>query len=244
MIDYLREIIAYTYKLGFINTVKVTGSKTATHLDAMADDQSVVLKSTFNTTIHEFNGVFGLPNLDKLDTILNISEYKEDATLSVGTILKENIAKPANIKFENKAGDFQNEYRLMSEDVINSILQNRKFTSPKWDITVTPSITSIQRLKFQAAAAGSDETSFVAKTENGDLKFYIGDHSTHAGHFVFEHKVQGNLKANRNWPLKQVMAILSLNGDKTMQISDQGAMLITIMSGLCTHEYIILALTK
>ena len=39
-------------------------------------------------------------------------------------------------------------------------------------------------------------------------------------------------------PVAQVQAILGLDGDKTMSISDQGAMQITVDSGMVKYDYI------
>lgn len=244
MFSELKEIVTYTHKLGFLEAVKITGTATTTDIDALASDNSVILHSTFLKVIPEFKGTFGLPNMDRLDTILSCPEYKEDATLTVGHVTRDNEKLPAYIRFENAAGDFVNEYRLMSEQIISGILPKRTFKEPVWDVTFIPQLNAIQRLKYQAAAAGNDELSFIAKTEKGDLKFYIGDHSSHAGNFVFESGVKGVLKTPRNWPLKQIQAVLSLVGEKSIRIADAGMMIITVVSGMASHDYMIPALTK
>ena len=94
------------------------------------------------------------------------------------------------------------------------------------------------------SAAHSEETVFTVKTENNNLVFYFGDHSTHAGSFDFAKGVQGELKHSWSWPVAQVQAILGLDGKLTMKISDQGAMQITVDSGLATYNYILPAQSK
>jgi len=74
--------------------------------------------------------------------------------------------------------------------------------------------------------------------------FSIGDHSTHTGDFVFAAGVKGKLTHPREWPLSHVQGILALSGDKTMEISDEGAMQITVASGLAVHQYTVLAQIK
>jgi hypothetical protein len=44
--------------------------------------------------------------------------------------------------------------------------------------------------------------------------------------------------------VQQTLAILSLDGDKVMKFSDQGAMQIQVDSGLATYEYILPAQSK
>ena len=94
------------------------------------------------------------------------------------------------------------------------------------------------------ASANAEEVNFQAKTENGDLKFFFGDHSTHAGNFVFQPSVTGVLKRAWSWPIKTVIGILDLYGDKVFKISDDGAAMITVNSGLATYNYILPAQSK
>jgi hypothetical protein len=94
------------------------------------------------------------------------------------------------------------------------------------------------------AQANIEEVNFQAKTENGDLKFFFGDHSTHAGNFVFQPGVTGQLKRAWAWPIKQVISILDLTGDKVFKISDDGAAMITVDSGLAVYNYILPAQSK
>jgi len=76
------------------------------------------------------------------------------------------------------------------------------------------------------------------------LKFYFGDHSTHAGNFVFQANVGGTLKREWAWPVKIIISILDLTGDKTMRISDDGIAEITVNSGLAVYSYKIPAQSK
>ena len=118
-----------------------------------------------------------------------------------------------------------------------------KMKSVNWNVDIVPTNASIQRLKFQASA-NSEENNFIAKTENGDLKFFFGDHSSHAGDFVFASNVSGSLSKAWPWPVGVVIGILSLPGDKKLRISDEGAMQITLDSGLALWNFTIPAYVK
>ena len=104
-------------------------------------------------------------------------------------------------------------------------------------------MAAIQRLAYQAQVH-AEETTFIAKTEDGHLKFYFGDHSTHAGNFVFQPDVEGKLAHGWAWPVLQLQQILKLPGDKTMMFSDQGAAQINVDSGIAVYEYILPAQSK
>lgn len=243
MKDQLLDIVKHTYSLGDIDLVKITGTENDTVLEAMAENRSVILQAKFNGPIAEFIGTFGLPNLGKLNTILNIPEYKDDAKITVQTQAKDDQTIPVGIQFENKAGDFKNDYRFMSSEVVNDKLKSVRMKNVAWNVEFEPSVAGIQRLKFQASAH-NEETTFVAKVDKNNLKFYFGDHSSHSGDFVFHNGITGTLSKRWYWPISNVIAILSLPGDKFFKISDEGIAMITVNSGLATYNYMLPGQTK
>ena len=85
---------------------------------------------------------------------------------------------------------------------------------------------------------------FQVKTDNGNLVVSFGDASTHAGNFVFQPNVVGKLKHTWSWPINAVISILNLDGKSTVRISDQGAMQITVDSGITEYNYILPAQSK
>lgn len=243
MKDILTDIVAHTHSLGILPLVKITGEVDSTTIESMAEDRSVILTGKTNSPIGEFEGIFGMPNLDKLNLHLKNPEYKENATIEVIQADRNGKTVPVSLHFENQSGDFVNDYRFMNAEIINEKLKTVKFKGAAWDIEFEPSLTAVQRLKLQAQAH-SEETVFQVKTEGGNLVFFFGDASTHAGSFVFEPGVKTKLKQSWAWPVSQVMSILSLDGDKTMKIADAGAMMITVNSGLAEYNYILPAQSK
>jgi len=240
MRDYLLDLVQHTHDLGCIDLVKIVGDDKTTAISGLAEDLSVVVQAEFKNPIPDFVGTFGMPNLNKLKTLLNIQEYREDGKL---TITKRNTGEPDGIAFENKNGDFKNNYRFMASEIVNDKLKTAKFKGVNWHIEFEPSAASILRLKMQMSA-NAEEPNFQAKVENGDLKFFFGDHSSHAGNFVFQAGVSGQLKRAWSWPAVQVSSILGLTGDKIMRISDVGAAQITVDSGIAVYNYILPAQSK
>lgn len=241
--DILTDIVAHTHSLGFLPIVKVSGDTTSTVVESMAEDRSVIVTATTHNPVPEFRGVFGMPNLDKLNLHLKNPEYKEGAKIEVNLVDRNGVSSPASLHFENAAGDFRNDYRFMSTEVISEKLKTVKFKGAAWDIEFEPSIAAIQRLKLQSAAH-SEETVFQVKTEGSDLVFSFGDASTHAGSFVFQQNVSTKLKHTWSWPVSQIQSILGLSGKMVMKIADAGAMQITVDSGVAVYNYILPAQTK
>jgi hypothetical protein len=240
MRDHLRDLVSHTYDLGCIDLVKVIGDDKETAISSISEDRSVVVNAKFAQPVADFIGTFGMPNLSKLKVLLNLEAYKDDAKL---TISRKADGSPEGINFENKEGDFKNSYRFMASEIVTEKLKTVKFKGAKWNIEFEPTAAAIQRLKMQAAA-NAEEVNFQVKVENGDLKLFFGDHSTHAGNFVFHPDVTGNLARAWAWPIKTVINILDLYGDKVMKISDEGAAMITVDSGLATYDFILPAQSK
>ena len=170
-------------------------------------------------------------------------EYQKDAKLDVVKAERNGETIPTHIHFENATGDFENDYRFMNKAIIEEKLKTATFTGATWNVVFEPSLASISRLKLMSAAH-SEEPIFKVSTDNGNLMFSFGDQSSHAGEFVFEAGVSGTLSHAWFYPVNQVQSILNLSGDVTMSISDQGAMKITVDSGLTTYDYILPAQSK
>ena len=98
MRDHLLDLVEHTFKLGCIDLVKITGDTNETVIAGIAEDRSVVLEGKFGAPVADFVGNFGMPNLSKLNILLNIQEYKENAKLS---ITRKDTGAPDGINFEN-----------------------------------------------------------------------------------------------------------------------------------------------
>lgn len=243
MKDYLQDLIIHTHGLGNVDLIKVTGTDKETQINAIAEDKSVIVSGTLKTPVADFIGVFGMPNLGKLKTILGFDDYDEQAKITVNKTNRDGTDVPSTIHFETKSGDFVNDYRLMSKAIVEEKVKSVTFKGANWNVEFEPSIAGIQRLKKQASA-NSEEEHFTMTTLNGDLKINFGDPSTHSGNFVFQPTVGGTLSKTWNWPVKVFLSIMDLPGDKKVRVSDAGATEITVDSGLATYRYLLPANAK
>ena len=240
MIDILKDIVKHTHGLGFLDLVKITGSSDETTIDSMAEDRSVILQGSFHKAQSGMIGTFGMPQLNKLDIHLKCPEYKDKANISVITGTRNGAETPTGIHFENEKGDFKNDYRFMNAEIINEKLKTVKFKGVKWDVEIEPTVASVQRFNFQSIA-NTEHNSFVVRTENNDLVFTFGDQASHGGEFVFAGDVKGTLNKGWSWPVAQVLQILKLSDSAkvTLHFSNEGAMMVTVDSGLGKYQYII-----
>ena len=242
--DVLQDLIQHTLALAVIDLVKVSGTNTETQINATAEDRSVIMSGTFKSPILGFSGTFGMPTLAKLKTILSFSdEYDENSKITVVTQQRNSVDQPSAIHFENKTGDFTNDYRLMSKELVEEKVKSVLFKGAVWNVDFEPTIPGIQRLKKQASVH-NEETVFTTKMVQGSLNINFGDPATHSGNFVFHPQLPGSMTKAHSWPVKQFLSIMDLSGDKHVYISDQGVMKITVDSGIAEYEYLLPAQSK
>jgi len=153
MKDYLKDLIDHTYGLGVIELIKVSGTDKETTINAIAEDKSVIVSGTFKSPIIDFVGVFGMPNLSKLKTIIGFDEYDSEAKINVTTTQRDGVDVPATIHFETKNGDFINDYRLMNKTIVEEKVKSVMFKGAAWGVEFEPTTAGILRLKKQVLTA-------------------------------------------------------------------------------------------
>jgi anhydro-N-acetylmuramic acid kinase len=77
-----------------------------------------------------------MPQLNKLKYNLDCPEYQEDAKIEVVKGVRDGEEIPVGLHFENKEGDFYNDYRFMNSQIINEKL--KKKTDVKFDYDQDP----------------------------------------------------------------------------------------------------------
>ena len=243
MKDILKDIIDHTNSIDGLEFIKITNDDDTTVIESITEGNAVILKATAHAKVPDFEGTFGLSNLSLLAFHLKNPEYNNDgAEIKVVTEERNGEDVPVYMHFKNSNSEFENTYRFMNKVHIEEKIKTVKFKGAQWNVEFEPSIESISRMKLQKAA-NPEEALFNINVKDKDLIMSFGDGSTHAGKFVFEKNV-GSLKHTWSWPISHVLTILGMSGTSTMKISDQGAMMIEVDSGLIKYEYILPAQVK
>lgn len=244
--DIVQDIVKHTAGLGFITSVKVTGTDESTTLDAMDADRTVILQAKLHNTVEEFNGEFGLGNLGFLAGVTALSNYQaEDSTVEVVARDRNGVSSPDHLMFKDVDGN-TDQYRFMSKEIIEQTLQTVKFKGVEWDVTLEPTKAKVNELQQVAGIYGGIEPNFTVKTEGTDLIVTVGAaDGSFTGKRTFAKNVTGEITEGYAWPLAQVLAILKLgmSGTCVMQISKKGALMISVDSGIGKYDYILPALT-
>jgi len=242
----VQDIVKHTAGLGFITSVKVTGTDESTTLDAMDADRTVILQAKLHNTVEEFNGEFGLGNLGFLAGVTGLGNYQtDDATVEVVARDRNGVSSPDHLMFKDADGN-TDQYRFMSKEIIEQTLQTVTFKGVEWDVTLEPTKAKVNELQQVAGIYGGIEPNFTVKTEGTDLIVTVGAaDGSFTGKRTFAQNVNGEITEGYAWPLAQVLAILKLgmSGTCVMQISKKGALMISVDSGIGKYDYILPALT-
>lgn len=251
MRETLHDIVKHTGDLGFIETVKITGSSTETLVEAMDNDRTVIVKGQLLKADPTFDGEFGMSHLGVLKNFVTNPLFKaDDSGLTVKRRERNGKQTPEEITFTGLAGKTSATFRLMSADLIP---EQAKFLGAQWDVEVDPSASKLKELQNLASALAAFESFFMVKTVENDegvneLRFYIGDEgsSMHRAYLTIGEGIEGKLSGDLHWPIAQVLQILKLGADENLklQFSSRGALQITMTSPTAEYKYILPARKK
>jgi hypothetical protein len=241
MRDYLLDLVKHTLPLGAFAQLRIDSESNSTSISATETEKQLVLKAKTHAAIPQFVGTFGIPNLSLLNTLLNIPEYDASATIDMQTKQDGENAIPFNIHFKNAAGDFKNDFRLMSQKVIESVEPQLQMRA-NFPVEFIPTTNSVTRLKYQVGAH-PDEKVVLFDVADGEIRATVGDASSHSGSFSFHKGVDAKAKYSFSAPSNFVLGALNMVGDKKIMMGDLGIM-ITVDSGLISYDYIIPMVTK
>jgi hypothetical protein len=134
----------------------------------------------------------------------------------------------------------------MSKEIVDQALQTVKFKGVEWNVTFEPTKAKVSELQQVANIYGGIEPNFTVKVKEGDLIITVGAaDGSFTGTRTFAQNVEGELNDGFAWPLSQVLAILKLGmgGGCVMNISNKGALQISVDSGIGLYNYILPAQT-
>jgi hypothetical protein len=241
---YMQEVISDVVKkiggLGFIETIKVSGTDDETKIEAIDGDKTVIVKASLLTPQPELKGEFGISTLPLLAGLLNFASYKADgATFKVKRRNTETASHPEEFEFKEKNGQGAS-FRLMEARLVP---EQPKVVDIKWDVSFTPTKSKIQEFGALAGLYSQFDQYFSVKTKDGNLIVSIGEEesTTHRASMVLADAVDGELKGELLWPTSQFLQILKMGDghDFTVSITSKGAMLVNVITSQANYSYIL-----
>jgi len=238
------DITKHTGDLGFLDTVKITGTSDQTLIESMDADKNVILKGLLKEPSAQLEGDFGLSNLPLLKFYCNFANFKsDDASVDIIREKRGDRELITEIRFASADTESTATYRVMNADLVPD---QHKFLGKDWDIEFIPTKSKIAEFSELATGLMSIETYFMPKTDDaGNLRFYIGDEAaaTNKASMVFQKDVKATFAGGLHWPIQPVLSILKLaasNGSEpTMSFLAKGALQISFESKFGDWKYIL-----
>ena len=251
MRDTLHDIVKHTGGLGFIETVKITGTETATVVEAMDNERTVIIKGKLLKPEADLVGEFGMSHLSLLQGLVTNALFKaDDSTIEVKRRERNGKLTPEEINFTGLGGKTAGTFRLMASDLIP---EQAKFLGANWDVEVKPTASKLKELQAFAGLYSQFENHFMVKTVLNDagkneLRFYVGDEgsSMHRAFLTIGDDVTGNLGGDLHWAITPVLNILKLGAEEnlTLKFSSRGALQISMASAHAEYDFILPARKK
>lgn len=245
--DIISDVIKHTTALGdIIKYIKISGNEKETLIDSMDTNQVVVINARTHAPVKDFEGEFGMGNLSFISAIIRLPNYTEEG--SSATVIrseKNGSVQPDKIVFNDDGGN-RDEYRFMSKQLIDTVLQSYVLNINDWDVVFEPTKAKIMELQKFSAVYGGVEAHFTASTEDGDLVISMGDpNGTISGRRIFAKDI-GTLEHSYAWPMAQVLSVMKLgimgSNNCVVSISSKGVFQISIESDFGTYNYMFPAL--
>lgn len=240
MRNVISDLVKKIGGLGFVDTVKVTGTADETKVEAIDGDKTVIIKAKFNEAQPDLIGEFGISSLQLLNGLLNFSSYKtDDATFTVKRRDVGGKTVPEEFEFRD-ANQLGSNFRLMSA---NLVPEQPLVADIKWDVTFVPSKSRIQEFSALAGLYAQFDQFFSVKTVDGNLVVAIGEEgaATHRASLVLAENIEGELKGELLWPISQFLSILKMGDghDCTVSITTKGAMQVAVTTEHAEYFYIL-----
>lgn len=243
MKEVLVDLIKQTSPL--MDVVLVTGEQDKTTIAGCDADKTLFVQAETKHPIQEFEGSFGLTNMNLLNGLLNFPNFQtQDATFSVKKIERNGNTYVEEFNFRNDTTGNVSDFRLMSPDLVP---QQATISNIPWDVTITPNRSKVTEFQQLANLYSEVDKLFgIRTTEEGDLEFFIGDvdSSTHRVSMIFENGVQGSLGTGIQWNTQQFLSVMKLAGSNpsTLSITSRGVLSISVETSHGTYTYYLRAI--
>lgn len=239
LLPILRDIVKFT-SLGFIDTLRITGTEEETRIESISLKESVVLKAKLATPSPDLIGQFGMGNLNILKGFVEIANFRADgAKVQVKRRERNGEEVPEKISFIDAHGQTLN-YRLMAKEIVS---EQPKMMPIKWDVSFKPTKSNIENFAKVASILSGVHKEFVPKVQNGNLYFYLGGENTamHDGVVIFAEGINGKLRSSPHWSISTLLAVLKLAdeaSDCRMELDSDGLLGITLETNTAEYQYL------
>lgn len=236
IIDVLQDVTNATRGVKF-EIIKVTGSEKETRFNAMVGGGSIVMKAVTKEPVVEFDGVFGLNNIDILRGYIDIYKSYDETTI-VETKMRSQERNGVEVKTDimfNAKGQSSANYRLTGQAALPKVAV---LNDMNWDVVLNNiSKSKISQFTRFAGVLGGTVKNFLPVIKNGKLVFEIGDSSSSVSVAEVEMgDVTGTLNSSYAFPIVEFLTVFA-NNNPCIKLSNKGILMVEFSSELANYQF-------
>lgn len=242
--DNLKDILKHSYSLGFLDFVKIEGSK----VKAVSEDKSVILRGNLNEEIAELSGKkVGMSNMAILKGLLDFPPFHMPGATSeiVNSNTRDGEVYPRDIVFKSPY-NHTSKYTLMSGQNADKKVMVPVLGYDSFDVEFSVNKKNLKDMSYFTGLLNSVNKVFEVSLTKGVVEFHLGDDNSCKTAIPIAENVRGSLTKGMYFPLTQVLAILKLaeQDQCSIGIKDNIGMTIVVTSPLGEYSYNIQARKK
>jgi hypothetical protein len=209
MKDVLLDIAKQTS--GLTDSLRFSGKNGEVSFKGCDPDKSLFIEAVLKNPVTEFEGEFGLSNINMLTGLLNFSNFKtDDAVFSVKRRERNGVSTVEQFEFRNPVTGNSADFRMMDAALVP------QFTIPEleWLVQITPTKSKLLEFTQLSSLYSEINKDFGVKIEKGNLLFFIGDEqsSSHRTSMVFDNNITAELKTPYVWKNNYFTSVMKLAG--------------------------------
>jgi hypothetical protein len=236
IINVLRDVTNATQGVKF-EIIKVTGTSSETRFNAMVGGGSIVMKAVTKEPVLEFDGVFGLNNLDILRGYIDIYNSYDDSTpveTKIRLQERNGVEVKTDILFTAKGQSSAN-YRLTGQAALPKVAVLNEMN---WDIKLSNiSKSKISQFTRFASVLSGTVKNFLPVNKNGKLVFEIGDSSSSISVAEVEMgDVIGTLNSSYSFPIAEFLTVFS-NNNPSISLCNRGILMVEFSSEIADYQF-------
>lgn len=215
------DIVRHVGNISFFEDVRVRGTEDSTEFFSQSPDHDAYLYGYLNEAVPEFEGDWGIRDLNLLGNFIGFKSFKTDESkIQIKRRQKGEVSYPNEVRFISETGTKANFFFVNHEAVSDAKKLGKNI---QWDITFSPTSSKVQEFSQLNSMLSDIRKTFTFEMNENDneLILNLGDPNdgNYSSSLVFAEDVVGVVENDQFWDTSRFLDILKLGvNDKEMSV--------------------------